>query len=117
MITENMTTQVLYVIFLALKPTERWRAARHPFGASSAVEGWLTVFAMVALITAVILIIWLITENRRSEDRLKREIAGLTAANEKLQKEIVKLGQQKPAEVSEQMPSEESEEPVAIQKG
>ncbi len=135
MITENMTTQVLYVIFLALKPTERWRAARHPFGASSAVEGWLTVFAMVALITAVILIIWLITDNRRSEDRLKREIAGLTAANknqyakyrrsedslkreiagltaanEKLQQEITKLGQQTPAKASEKMPSEKSKE-------
>lgn len=142
MITESMTTQVLHVISLVLTPTERWRAVRHPFGASSAAEGWLTVFAMVALITAVILIIWLIAENRRSEDRLKREIdrltaanknqytkyrssedrfkleiAGLTTANEKLQQEIAKLGQQKPAEVSEQMPSGESEEPVAIQKG
>ena len=142
MITESMTTQVLHVISLALTPTERWRAARHPFNASSAAEGWLTVFAVVALITATILIIWLITGNRRSEDRLKREIArltaaienqyakykrsedrlkleiaGLTTANEKLQQEIAKLGQQKPTEVSKQIPSEESEESVAIQKG
>ncbi len=119
MITESMTTQVLHVIFLALTPTERWRAARHPFNASSAGEGWLTVFAIVALITSVILVFWLIAKHRRSEDRLKREIAGLTAANEKLRQEIAELSQQTPAEVSEQMPSEEleeSEEPVVIEK-
>jgi hypothetical protein len=119
MIIESTTIQLLQVIFLALKPTERWRAARHPFNASSAAEGWLTVFAMVALIIAVILMIWLTAKRRRSEDIIKRKIAELTTTNIKLQQEIDKLGQQKQAEVSEQMPSEEleeSEEPVAIQK-
>ncbi len=135
MITESITTQVLHVIFLALTSTERWRAARHPFGASSAAEGWLTVFAIVALITSVILVFWLIAKHRRSEDRLKRkifeitaaaeklladyrhskerlkrEVAGLTTTNEKLRLQIAKLSQQTPAEASEEMPSEESEE-------
>jgi len=122
MIVESMTTQVLYVILLALTPTERWSAAKHQFGASSAVEGWLTAFAIVALITAVILIIWLSAENRCSMERLKREVAGLglTVAIEELRQEIAQMmsmmSQQTPAEASEEMPSEESEEPVAIQK-
>jgi hypothetical protein len=81
MITESMTTQVLHVIFLALTPIERWGAARHPFNASSAAEGWLTVFAMAALITSVILVFWLIAKHRRSEDHFKQEIAELTADN------------------------------------
>ena len=120
MIIESTTIQLLQVIFLALKPTERWRAAKHPFNASSAAEGWLTIFAMVALIIAVILMIWLTAKRRRSEDIIKRKIAELTSVNIKLQQEIDKLAQQKTAEVSEQMPSEEleeSKEPVAIQEG
>jgi lysylphosphatidylglycerol synthetase-like protein (DUF2156 family) len=144
MIIESITTQVLQVIFLALTPSERWTAARHPFNASSAAEGWLTVFAVVALITSVILVFWLIARHRRSEEclkrkifeltsadekllanyrhsaeRLKREIAGLKAANEKLRLQIAKLSQQTPAEASKEMQSEEleeSEEPVAIQE-
>ena len=139
MITENMTTQVLHVISLALTPSERWCAVIHPFGDFSAAGGWLTVFAMVALITSVILMFWRSAIHRRSEDclkrkifeitaadekllanyrhskaHLKREVVGLTATNEKLRRQIAKLSQQTPAEASEQMPSEESEEPVAI---
>ena len=126
MITESMTTQVLHVIFLTLTSTERWRAARHPFGASSAAEGWLTVFAMVALTTSVILVFWLSAKHRRSLERLKQEIAGLgiTVAIEEVRQEVAQMmsmmNQQTPAEASEEMPSEEleeSEEPVAIQKG
>jgi len=128
MITENMTTHVLHVILLALKPSERWSAARHPFGASSATEGWLTVLAIAALITAVILIIWLSAENRRSLERLKQEVSGLglTVAIEEVRQEVAQMmsmiGQQTPAEASEEMPSEESEEvqeskqPVAIEE-
>jgi uncharacterized membrane protein len=126
MITESMTTQVLHVIFSALTPAERWRAARHPFGASSAAEGWLTVFAIAALITSVILMFWLSAKHRRSMERLKQEIAGLgiTVAIEEVRQEVAQMmsmmNQQTPAEASKEMPSEElkeSEEPVAIQKG
>jgi len=121
MIIESITTQVLQVILLALTPSERWAAASHPFGASTAAEGWLTGFAIVALITAVILIIWLSAENRRSLERLKRDITelGLTAAIEELRCHIAKLGHETPAEVpvvTEQIPSEELEELVAIQQ-
>jgi len=127
MIIESMATQLLHVILLALTPSERWAAARHPFSASSAAEGWLTVFAIVALITAVILVIWLSAENRRSLERLKRDITelGLTAAIEELRCHIAKLGHETPAEVSvvtEQVPSEEpeqvqeSEQPVATEE-
>ena len=117
MITESMTTQVLYVILSALTPTERWRAARHPFGASSAAEGWLTVFAMAALFTSVILVFWLSAKHRRSLERLKQEVAGLgiTVAIEEVRQEVAQMmrmmNQQTPAEASKEMPSEESEEP------
>ena len=40
MIIESMIEQMLHVLLLALTPAERWGAARHPFGASSATEGW-----------------------------------------------------------------------------
>ena len=124
MITENMTTKVLHIISLALTPIERWGAAKHPFGASSAAEGWLTVLAMVALITSVILVFWLSAKHRRSLERLRREIAGLglkvtfeelRQEIEELRQEIAELRQHTPAEASEQMPSEESEELVVIE--
>jgi hypothetical protein len=115
MIIERMTTQVLHVILSALTPTQRWGAARHSLGASSAVEGWLTVFAIAALVTAIILVIWLISEHRRSIERLQREITGLglTAAIDELRLIIANLGQETPTEVSvvtEPMPTEESEQ-------
>jgi len=84
MIAESMTTQVLHVISLALTPSGQWCAAIHPFGAFSAAGGWLTVFAMVALITSVILMFWRSADHRRSEDHLKRKIFEITAADEKL---------------------------------
>ena len=120
-----MTTQVLHVIFLTLTSTERWRATRHPFGASSAAEGWLTVFAMAALFTSVILVFWVSAKHRRSLERLKQEIAGLglTVAIEEVRQKVAQMMsmicQQTQAEAFEEMPSEElerSEEPVANQK-
>jgi hypothetical protein len=118
MITESMITQLLHFIFLALKPTELLGAAKHPFNASSAAEGWLTVFAMAALITSVILVLWLIAKRQRSEDRFRQEIAGLTDyIFDEPRQESAELSQHASAEASEEMPSEKSEEPVAIQEG
>ena len=128
MITESITIQMLHVISLALTPSQRWAAARHPFNASSAAEGWLTIFAMVSLIISVILVFWLIATNRRSENCLKKELEGLnkikreieglglTVAIEDLRQEIAVLGQQIPAVTSEQAPSDESGEPVVVRE-
>ncbi|MHC4189628.1 MAG: hypothetical protein ACYSUB_08175 [Planctomycetota bacterium] len=102
---------------MALTQTERWRATKQSFNASSAAEGWLTFFAMAALIISVILVFWLSAKNRRSKDGFRHEIAGLTADIEELQQESAELSQHASAEASEEMPSEESEEPVAIQEG
>ena len=116
MIIESITTQVLQIFLLALTPSERWAASKHLFGASTAAEGWLTVFAIAALVTAVVLVIWLSAENKRSLERLQRDVTelGLTAAIEELRRQIAELGQYTPTVVTEQMPSEEPGEPVAI---
>ena len=116
MIIEIMTTQVLYVIFLALTPTEQWGAAKQPFNASSTAEVWSTGFAMAALIVSVILFLWLIAKYGRSEDRFRQEIARLATYNDELRQEITELSHHASADASEEMPSEEleeSEEPVA----
>lgn len=91
MIAENMTIQGLYVISLALTPTEKWRAARQPFDTGPAAETWLTIFAMVALTISLILLFWVITQYRRTERRLKQRITELTATNEQLRREIAQL--------------------------
>ncbi|MHC4204519.1 MAG: hypothetical protein ACYSTT_07690 [Planctomycetota bacterium] len=85
-----MTIQVLHVVFLALTPMERWGAAGQEFG-FSAVEGWLTGFAMAALIISLILVFFLSANHKRSLDSFRRQIDGITAANDELRQEIAKL--------------------------
>jgi uncharacterized membrane protein YbhN (UPF0104 family) len=114
MIIEITTTKLLQVISLALTSTERWAAARHAFNASSAVEGWLTGFAMAALIISTILVFFLSANHRRSLDDFRKQIAGLTTQIIKLQQKIAGLSQYAPVEELEQEPSEVSEETVAI---
>lgn len=87
MIIESMTIQGLHFISLALTPTEGWEVARRQLNTVSAVEVrlmlTLTVFAVVVLIISVILLFWA---------RAKyRQIAKLTAINEKLRQEIAEL--------------------------
>ncbi len=91
MIAENMTIKGLYVISLALTPAEKWRSARQPFDTGPASETWLTIFAVVALIISLILLIWVIVQYRRTERRLKQKVEELTATKEQLQEEIVQL--------------------------
>jgi C4-dicarboxylate-specific signal transduction histidine kinase len=98
---------------LALTQIERWQIGRHLLGVSLATETWLTVFAGVAMIAAVILMfhssaerrkserrlkknihklsIDIMTERRHFERRLKQDTAELTAANEKLRQELAEL--------------------------
>ena len=87
MITESMTIQGLYVISLALTPTEKWKAARGSFDTASAAEGWLTVLAVVALIISVVLLFWVFAKYRRSEHCLNLKITELTITNVKLRQE------------------------------
>ena len=88
-----MTIQGLHVICLALTPTERWNAAGGLFKSGSAGEVWLTIFAVVALIVAVILLFYVIAKHKRMEHFLEQNITELTSANNKLMQEIAELGQ------------------------
>ena len=116
MLMESMTIRVLHDVFLAITPRERWSAAGQDFQAFSAVEGWLTGFAMAALIISLILVFFLSANHRRSLDSFRHQINGLTAHIEELRQHIGEMDQQAPAEVSEQTPPEESEQLVEIQK-
>ena len=116
MLMESTAIQILHVVLLALTPRERWSAAGQELGSYSAVEGWLTGFAMAALIISLILVFYLSANHKRSLDDFRRKIDGLTAHIDELQQKIEELSQQTPAEVPEQTPSEESEELVAVQK-
>jgi hypothetical protein len=91
MIPESMTIQGLYGICLALTPAQRWKAARGPFATSSGAEGWLTLFAVVALIISVVLLFWVFAKHKRTERSLKQKIADLAATNRKLQRAIAQL--------------------------
>jgi len=91
MITESISIQGLYIISLALTPIEWWEATRRLFKISWAAETCLIVFALVALIIAVILVLRESAKHSHSEHRLKQMNAELTATNEKLRQEIVEL--------------------------
>ena len=105
MITESMTIQGLHVIFLALTPDERWKAARGSFDTTSAAEPWLAALAVIALIISLILLFWVFAKYRRSEYclnlknteltitnvKLRQENDELTATNEKLRQENAEL--------------------------
>ena len=112
---ESITTQLLQVIFLALAPTERLAAAKQSWDLS-AVEAWLTGYAMAALIISVILMFFLSAKHRSSLESFRLKIASLTADIDKLQQEIAELSQYAPDEVSKQISSQEVEEPVTIRE-
>ena len=121
MITESMAIQGLHVISLAAKRSNPLRTVSDSFASDSSSTGLLTVFAMISLIIAVILLFWVFTKYRRSENRLnlriteltvtniklRQENAKLTANNEKLQQENVEL-YQKQVEVLENVVHEET---------
>jgi cell division protein FtsB len=102
-----MWMQGLQPIFLGLSAYERWNAARGAFGTSFGAEPWLTWFAIVCLITAVILLLWVYTKRARTEKELRNTITDstitifklrqekdeLAAANKKLQQAIAELSE------------------------
>jgi len=103
-------------MLLAVTQAGRLGTAGQPFGAYSAVEGWLTGFAVAALIISLILLFYLSVNHKRSLDNFKHQITGLKVHIEELQRRIADLEQQTPVKVSEQVSPEESEKLVAIQK-
>ncbi len=108
MIIENMTSKMLYVISLSLTANEKWKAAGS-FTSSSKVEGLFTLLAMIALIIAIMLLLWVFARNKRSENelnlknteltvnmiKLRQENNELKTANEKLQQENAELSREK----------------------
>lgn len=113
---ESMTMHVLQAVLLAVTRVGRLGNAGQEFGAYSAVEGWLTGFAMAALIISLILVFFLSAKHKRSLDEFRQKIDGLSAHIDELQQKIAELSQQTPAEVPELTPSEESEKLVAVEK-
>jgi len=90
MITESMTLQGLYVIYLSLTANEKWKAAGS-FRSDSPIEGLFTILAVIALIAAVILLFWVFSRYKRTEHSLNLKVTELTVKNVKLQQENNKL--------------------------
>ncbi|MCP4256341.1 MAG: hypothetical protein GY774_02305 [Planctomycetes bacterium] len=87
MIVESMTVGGLYVISLALSANEKWKAAGTRLSSGPNIEGWLTVLAVVALIISEILLFWVFSKYKRSEQLLNKKITDLTVTNVKLRQE------------------------------
>jgi hypothetical protein len=111
---ESMTIHVLQVVFMAITQAGRLGTGGQEVDAYSTVEGWLTGFAMAALIISLILVFFLSANHRRSLNSFRHKIDGLKTEITELKHEIAELRQYAPDVESEHAPSRESEEPVAI---
>jgi len=87
MIAESMCVEGLYTISLALSAADKWKAARTPFGVGSKTEVLLTGLAVAALIISEILLFWVFSKYRRSEQQLNKKITELTVTNVKQRQE------------------------------
>ncbi|MHC4532866.1 MAG: hypothetical protein ACYS6K_02845 [Planctomycetota bacterium] len=87
MITESMFVEGLYTITLALSASDKWKAARTPFGIGSKTEILLTGLAVAALIISEVLLFWVFSKYRRSEQQLNQKITDLTVTNVKQRQE------------------------------
>jgi cell division protein FtsB len=90
MITESMTIEGIYIISLSLTANEKWKCAGS-FRTTSPAEGFFTILAVIALITAVSLLFWVFARYKRSEHNLNLKVTELTVKNAKLQQENNKL--------------------------
>ncbi len=84
MILESMTVEGLYAISLALSANEKWKAAGTGLSSGSDAMGWLTFLAVVSL---TLLLFWLYSKYKRSEQQLNKKITDLTVTNDELQHE------------------------------
>ena len=87
MITESMFVEGLYTISLALSASDKWKAARTPFGVGSKTEVLLTGLAVAALIISEVLLFWVFSKYRRSEHKLNQKLTDLTVTNVKQRQE------------------------------
>ena len=87
MIIESMAVEGLHTISLALSATEKWKAAGTPFGIGSKTEVLLTVSAVFALIISEVLLFWVFSKYRRSEQKLNQKLTDLTVINVKQRQE------------------------------
>jgi cell division protein FtsB len=87
MIAESMAVEGLYIISLALSAIEKWKAAGSPFNTGSKTEGLLTALAVAALIISEILLFWVFSKYKRSEQQLNQKLTDLTVTNVKLRQE------------------------------
>jgi uncharacterized protein YlxW (UPF0749 family) len=83
----SMSIQGLQVTSLALTATERWAKSSGPFDSYAAYEGNLAVFAVLALILSVILLLWVSAKRTLSEQHLNKKNTDLTVANFELWQE------------------------------
>lgn len=109
MIPEILTTPLVQYAVLALKPAERWSAARSPLQDSFSAEQWSTAVVIIAQVISMVIILWLFTKKGQVEQKRRRDMAGLTATNEELTREIDELTQRIQSLISEESPSEELE--------
>ena len=84
MILESMTVEGLYAISLALSANEKWKAAGTGLNSGSDAMGLLTLIAFVSL---TILLFWLYSKYKRSEQQLNTKITDLTVTNAELRQE------------------------------
>ena len=87
MIIESIAVEGLYTISLALSAADKWKAARTPFGIGSKTEILLTASAVAALIISEILLFWVFSKYRRSEQQLNQKLTDLTVTNIKQRQE------------------------------
>jgi hypothetical protein len=78
---------------LALTPGERWNAAGDPFQTGPSAETLFTIFAVIALIIAVVLLFYVIAKHKKTEALLEENIAKLAAGNDRLRQQITEIGQ------------------------
>jgi hypothetical protein len=93
MIGESMSIQGLHLICLGLTPGDRWNAAGDPFKSGPTAETLFTIFAVVALIIAVVLLFYVIAKHKKTEALLEENIARLAAGNDRLRQQITEIGQ------------------------
>ncbi|MHC4389193.1 MAG: hypothetical protein ACYSX1_11365 [Planctomycetota bacterium] len=88
-----MGIQGLALICLGLTPGDRWNAAGDPFQTGPSAETLFTIFAVVALIIAVVLLFYVIAKHKKTEALLEENIAKLVAGNDRLREQIAEIGQ------------------------
>jgi len=89
MILESMTVEGLHAISLVLSANEKWKAAGTGLSSGSDAMGWLILLAFISL---TILLFWLYSKYKRSEQQLNTKITDLTVTNDELRQERMQRG-------------------------